>query len=85
MSPIWSWVHFMLQLMSTQLLEAVQLTLWQAIIGEPLDYSVSVPNAWWASLCTATIWFVWIARNEERPDRTGESYRLPHKSEFGKN
>lgn len=58
---IWAWIQFMAQLISTQPKQAIQLTMGQAIIGEPLDAWVAVPSKWWASNRGATIWYIWIA------------------------
>lgn len=57
---VWNWIRFMLQLMTTQPEDAVQLTMSHALIGEPLEDAVSVPKAWWALLRAAAIWFIWI-------------------------
>lgn len=37
----------------------------QVLVGIPLQGSVLIPSKWWASICAAAIWYIWLARNTE--------------------
>lgn len=65
MQSIWTWIQFLLPLMTTQPLEPLLLTLGQGLVGTPLADDVSVLIKWWATLRVAVIWYIWIARIEE--------------------
>lgn len=61
-SKIWRWTVDLIPITAV-CSTSIQLTNTQALIAEPLDDHV--PRYWWRSVRAATIWNIWLARNQE--------------------
>lgn len=74
----------MLQLMSTQPDMRIRLIEVQALLGMPLDNSISILSMWWVAICATAIWYIWLACNMETRVKIWNETKLYMKVEWSK-
>lgn len=59
---IWNWVTFLVPLTSQDTDRVISITPQQALLGDILNCSPTIPQHWWMALRVTTLWNIWLDR-----------------------